>query len=187
MNSSVIAILVVLTVPLLIVILATNKKVQKLAKEKTAERKLLTKHYYGYFWYLILLPFPIIAGSELVIGAYGKTGTQYFLGLLVLLFPVIWKLDKALIENAKQKEAKGDEGYKANYKFIKKHYPQSYLIWSGIVGGVGGLLGVYLSDLDFYYLLTFGPLYMLGIIPLDYWIHRKLFEKSKLKEQALTK
>jgi len=183
MNSSVIAILVVLIVPLLIVFLATNKKVQKLAKKKTAERNLLTKHYYSYFWYLILLPFPIIAGGELVIDVYGKTGAQYFLGLLVLLFPVIWKLDKNLIENAKQKDAEGDEGHKANYEFTKKHYPHAYRIWSAIGGGVGGLLGVYLSDLGFYYVFTFGPLFIIGIMPLDYWIHLKLFEKAKLLEE----
>ena len=51
MNSPVIAILVVLTGPLLIVFLATNKKVKKLATEKTLERKLVQKHYTNHFVY----------------------------------------------------------------------------------------------------------------------------------------
>ena len=181
MNSSVIAILVVLTVPLLIVFLATNKKVKKLATEKTLERKLVQKHYTNYFWFIPLLPFPIIMGNELVMDAFGKTGALYFLSLVFLSIPVFWKLDKALIEKAKQREAKGDEGYIANYKFIRKHCPQDYWAWSSFLIVVGVLLGQ-VSELD-YYFFTFFPLFFIGMVPVDYWIHRKLFEKAKLLEE----
>jgi len=184
MNSSVIAILVVITVPLLIVFLATNKKVQKLAKEKIHERKLMEKHYTNYFWSSVLLPFPIIMGNQLVIDAFGKTGALYFLGLVFLLIPVMWKLEKALTEKAKQREAEGDEGYNANYKFIRKHCPQGYWIWSGFLAVVAVvLLGPYISKLGFYYFFTFVPLFLIGIVPLDYWIHLKLYEKAKLLEK----
>ena len=181
MNSSILAIFVVLTVPLLIVFLATNKKVKKLATEKTLERKLVQKHYTNYFWFAPLLPFPIIMGNELVMDAFGKTGALYFLSLVFLLIPVFWKLDKALIEKAKQREAEGDEGYIANYKFIRKHCPQDYWAWSSFLIVVAVLLPQ-TSELD-YYFFTFFSLFIIGMVPLDYWIHLKLFEKAKLLEE----
>ena len=183
MNSTIIAILVVLTVPLLIVFLATNKKVHKLAKEKIHERKLVKKHYTYYFWFSPLLPFPIIMGNQLVIDAFGKTGALYFLSLIFLLIPVVWKLEKTLIEIAKQREAEGDEGYIENYNFIRKHCPKDYWKWSGFLVIVAALLSLYTSKLGFYYFFTFFPLFLNGIVPLDYWIHLKLFEKAKLLEQ----
>jgi len=180
MNSSVIAILVVITVPLLIVFLATNKKVQKLAKEKTHERKLVKKHYTYFFWFIPLLPFPIIMGNELVMDAFGKTGALYFLSLVFLSIPVFWKLEKALIEKAKKREAEGDEGYIANNKFVRKHCPQDYWAWSSFLIVVAVLLPQ-ISELD-YYFFTFFPLFFIGVVPVDYWIHRKLFEKAKQRE-----
>jgi hypothetical protein len=165
-----------------IVFASKNKKLKNLAIEKTYERKLVKKHYTYYFWFSPLLPFPIIMGNQLVIDAFGKTGALYFLSLLFLLIPVMWKLEKALTEKAKQREAEGDEGYNANYKFIRKHCPQGYWIWSGFLVVVAVLLGPYISKLGFYYFFTFVPLYLIGIVPLDYWIHRKLFEKAKQRE-----
>ena len=181
MNSSILAILVVLTVPLLIVFLATNKKVKKLATEKTLERKLVQKHYTYFFWFIPLLPFPIIMGNELVMDEFGKTGALYFLSLVFLSIPVFWKLDKALIEKAKKREAEGDEGYIANYKFIRKHCPQDYWAWSSFLIVVAVLLSQ-ISELD-YYFFTFFPLFFIGMVPVDYWIHRKLYEKAKLLEE----
>ena len=169
--------------PLLIVFLATNKKVQKLAKEKIHERKLMKKHYTSYFWSSALLPFPVIMGNQLVIDAFGKTAALYFLGLLFLLIPVMWKLEKALTEKAKQREAEGDEGYIANYKFIRKHCPQDYWAWSIFLIVVGVLLGQ-ISELD-YYFFTFFPLFFIGMVPVDYWIHRMLYEKAKQREAGL--
>ncbi len=40
------------------------------------------------------------------------------------------------------------------------------------------------NDFGIHQAITFGSLSILLFTPLDHWVHNKLFEKSKLKDQA---
>ena len=89
-----------------------------------------------------------------------------------------------LQEQARLREAEGDEGFKAKVKLIKKHNSVDYNAFIIVACFGGSFLGIYLHDFGILQAITFGSLSILLFTPLDHWVHNKLFEKSKLKDQA---
>ena len=172
---------------LFIVFASKNKKLKNLAKQNHLDQKLLDKYYPNLFWFSTFLAAPIIGGGNLVADAYGRTGSYVFIGLSLLLISVINKVRGALVRKAKQKEAEGFEGYKADLKLIRTHYGRTFLAWVSFNSLFGYLVGTYFIKISLYHFLTFVPIIFFGLIPLDFWVSRKLLEKYKLKEQALTK
>ena len=168
-----------------IVFASKNKKLMNQAKLNTKKHDLVAKHYptidvalrFGFIG-------PIIFGNTLALQAYGKTGGFVVLGLILFLLPLLHMASLFLQEQARQREAEGEEGHKEKVKLIKKHCPTDYNAYTIIVCFGGSFLGVYLSDFGIYQAITFGSLSFILFAPLDHWVHHKFFEKSKLKEQA---
>ena len=165
-----------------IVFASKNKKLKNLAKQNHLDQKLLDKYYPNSFWFSTFLAAPIIGGGNLVADAYGRTGSYVFIGLSLLLIPVINKVRGALVRKAKQKEAEGFEGYTADLKLIRTHYGQTFLAWVSFAALFGCLVGTYFIKISFHHFLTFVPIIFFGLIPLDFWVSRKLLEKAKLRE-----
>ena len=165
-----------------IVFASKNKKLKNLAKQNHLDQKLLDKYYPNSFWFSTFLAAPIIGGGNLVADAYGRTGSYVFIGLSLLLIPVINKVRGALVRKAKQKEAEGFEGYKADLKLIRTHYGGTFLAWISFTALFGYLVGTYFIKISLYHFLTFVPIIFFGLIPLDFWVSRKLLEKAKLRE-----
>jgi len=169
---------------LFLVFASKNKNLKNLAKQNHLDQKLLDKYYPNLFWFSTFLAAPIIGGGNLVADAYGRTGGFVFIGLSLLLIPVINKVRDALVRKAKQKEAEGFEGYKADLKLIRTYYGKTFLAWISLNGLFGYFIVTYFMEISFYHFLTFVPIIFFGFLPLDFWVSRKLLEKSKLKEQA---
>ena len=170
---------------LLIVFASNNKKLKNLAKQNHLDQKLLDKYYPNLFWFSTFLAAPIIGGGNLVADAYGRTGGFVFIGLSLLLIPVINKVRDALVRKAKQKEAEGFEGYKADLKLIRTYYGKTFLAWISLNGLFGYFIVTYFMEISFYHFLTFVPIIFFGFLPLDFWVSRKLLEKAKQREAGL--
>lgn len=162
-----------------------NKRLMKQAKLNTKKQDLVAKHYptidvalrFGFIG-------PIMFGNTLALQAYGKTGGLVVLGLALLAIPFVVMAQLFLQKKAMLRETEGDGGFKVRAKLIKTHYPRDYNTYKFILICCGSFLGVYLSSFGIYQAITFGSLIFLLLTPLDYWVHNKLFEKSKLKDQA---
>ena len=169
---------------LFIIFASKNKKLMNQAKENTKKQKLVAKHYPTYDFALRYgFVVPITFGGPLALQTYGRTGGFVVLGLILFLLPLLHKASLFLQEQARLREAEGDEGYKAQVKLIKKHYSVDYYAFIFIGSFGGGLLGFYLYDFGILQAITFGSLVLLLFTPVDHWIHLKLLKKSKLREQ----
>ena len=167
-----------------IVFASKNKKLMNQAKENTKKQKLVAKYYPTYDFALRYgFVVPITFGGPLALQTYGRTGGFVVLGLILFLLPLLHKASLFLQEQARLREAEGDEGYKAQVKLIKKHYSVDYYAFIFIGSFGGGLLGFYLYDFGILQAITFGSLVLLLFTPVDHWIHLKLLKKSKLREQ----
>ena len=170
---------------LFIVFASKNKKLMNKAKQNTIKQKLVAKHYPAYDFALRYgFIAPITFGGPLALQTYGQTGGFVVLGLILFLLPLLHMASLFLQEQARQREAEGEEGHKEKVKLIKKHCPTDYNAYTIIVCFGGSFLGVYLSYFGIYQAITFGSLSFILFSPLDHWVHHKFFEKSKLKEQA---
>ena len=169
---------------LFIVFASKNKKLMNQAKENTKKQKLVAKHYPTYDFALRYgFIGPIIFGGPLAHSTYGLTGGFVVLGLILFLIPLLHMASLFLQEQARLREAEGDEGYNVEVKLIKTHYPMDYNIYLFISSLGGGFLGIYLYDFGILQAITFGSLVLLLFTPLDHWVHLKLLKKSKLREQ----
>ena len=167
-----------------IVFASKNEKLMNQAKENTKKQKLVAKHYPTYDFALRYgFVVPITFGGPLALQTYGLTGGFVVLGLILFLLPLLHIASLFLQEQARLREAEGDEGYKAKVKLIKKHYSVDYYAFIFISSFGGGLLGFYLFDFGILQAITFGSLVLLLFTPVDHWIHLKLLKKSKLREQ----
>ena len=170
---------------LFIVFASKNKKLMEQAKQNTKKQKLVAKHYPTYDFALRYgFIGPIIFGGPLAHSTYGLTGGLVVLGLILFLIPLLHMASLFLQEQARLREAEGDEGYKAKVKLIKKHNSVDYNAFIIVSCFGGSFLGAYLYDFGIFQAITFGSLSILLFTPLDHWVHNKLFEKSKLKDQA---
>ena len=167
-----------------IIFASKNKKLMNQAKENTKKQKLVAKHYPTYDFALRYgFVVPITFGGPLLFQTYGLTGGFVALGIILFLLPLLHMASLFLQKQARLREAEGDEGLKAKVKLIKKHNSEDYYA-SILIGSFGGgVLGIYLYDFGILQAITFGSLILLLFVPLDHWVHHKLYEKSKLKEQ----
>ena len=169
---------------LFIVFASKNKKLMNQVKQNTKKQKLVAKHYPTYDFALRYgFIVPISFGSPLALQTYGLTGGFVVLGLILFLFPLLHMASLFLQEQARLREAEGDEGYKAKVKLIKKHNSVDYYAFIFIGSFGGSFLGIYLYDFGILQAITFGSLILLLFTPLDHWVHLKLLKKSKLREQ----
>ena len=169
---------------LFIIFASKNKKLMNQAKENTKKQKLVAKHYPTYDFALRYgFVVPITFGGPLAFQTYGLTGGFVVLGLILFLLPLLHMASLFLQEQARLREAEGDEGYKAQVKLIKKHNSVDYFAFIFFASFGGSLLGMYLYDFGYFHAITFGSLSLLLFIPLDHWIHLQLLKKSKLREQ----
>ena len=167
-----------------IVFASKNEKLMNQAKENTKKQKLVAKHYPAYDFALRYgFVVPITFGGPLVLQTYGLTGGFVVLGLILFLLPLLHMASLFLQEQARLREAEGDEGYMVKVKLIKKHYSVDYYAFIFIGSFGGGLLGFYLFDFGILQAITFGSLVLLLFTPVDHWVHLKLLKKSKLREQ----
>lgn len=169
---------------LFIVFASKNKKLMNQVKENTKKQDLVAKHYPDYdlalrFGFIA----PIMSGNMLALQDYGLTGGLVVLGLTLFLIPLLYMASLFLQEQARLREAEGDEGYKVNVKLIKTHYYMDYNAYLFVACFGGSFLGIYLYDFGVLQAITFGSLILLLFTPLDRWAHLKLLKKSKLKEQ----
>tara|TARA_B100000212_G_scaffold324306_1_gene285053 strand:+ start:9 stop:584 length:576 start_codon:yes stop_codon:yes gene_type:complete len=168
-----------------IIFASKNKRLMKQVKLNTKKQDLVAKHYpiidvalrFGFIA-------PIIFGNTLALQTYGKTGGLVVMVLAFLAIAFVVMAHSFLHKKAIQREAEGDGGFKVRAKLIKTHYPSDYNTYTFIQICCGSFLGIYLYDFGIYQAITFGSLILLLLTPLDHWVHNKLFEKSKLKEQA---
>ena len=169
---------------LFIVFASKNKKLMEQAKQNTKKQKLVAKHYPTYDFALRYgFIGPIIFGGPLALQTYGRTGGFVVLGLILFLLPLLHKASLFLQEQARLREAEGDEGYKAQVKLIIKHNSVDYYAFILFASFGGSILGMYLYDFGYFHAITFGSLVLLLFIPLDHWVHLQLLKKSKLREQ----
>ena len=169
---------------LFIIFASKNKKLMNQAKENTKKQKLVAKHYPTYDFALRYgFVVPITFGGPLAFQTYGLTGGFVVLGLILFLLPLLHMASLFLQEQARLREAEGEEGFKAKVKLIKKHNSVDYFAYLFIASFGGSFLGVYLGDFGLLQAVTFISLTFLLFVPLDHWVHHKLYEKSKLKEQ----
>ena len=168
---------------LFIVFASKNKKLMDQAKENTKKQKLVAKHYPTYDFALRYgFIGPIIFGGPLAHSTYGLTGGLVVLGLILFLIPLLHMASLFLQEQARLREAEGDEGYKAQVNLIKKHNSVDYYAFIFIASSQGAFLGT-LSNFGLLQAVTFISLIFLLFVPLDHWVHLKLLKKSKLREQ----
>ena len=168
-----------------IVFASKNKKLMNQAKENAKKQKLVAKHYPTYDFALRYgFVVPITFGGPLLFQTYGLTGGFVALGIILFLLPLLHMASLFLQKQASLREAEGDEGYKAKVKLIKKHNSVDYNAFIIVSCFGGSFLGAYLYDFGIFQAITFGSLSILLFTPLDHWVHNKLFEKSKLKDQA---
>ena len=169
---------------LFIIFASKNKKLMNQAKENTKKQKLVAKYYPTYDFALRYgFVVPIIFGGPLALQTYGRTGGFVVLGLILFLLPLLHKASLFLQEQARLREAEGDEGYKAQVKLIIKHNSVDYYAFILFASFGGSILGMYLYDFGYFHAITFGSLVLLLFIPLDHWVHLQLLKKSKLREQ----
>ena len=168
---------------LFIVFASKNKKLMDQAKQNTKKQKLVAKHYPTYDFALRYgFIGPIIFGGPLAHSTYGLTGGLVVLGLILFLIPLLHMASLFLQEQARLREAEGDEGFKARVKLIKKHNSVNYFAYIFIASFGAGILGT-LSNFGIFQAITFISLIFLLFVPLDHWVHLKLLKKSKLREQ----
>ena len=168
---------------LLIVFASKNKKLMDQAKQNTKKQKLVDKHYPTYDFALRYgFIGPIIFGGPLAHSTYGLTGGLVVLGLILFLIPLLHMASLFLQEQARLREAEGDEGFKAKVKLIKKHNSVNYFAYL-FIASFGGVFLVTLSNFGIFQAITFISLIFLLFVPLDHWVHLKLLKKSKLREQ----
>ena len=169
---------------LFIVFASKNKKLMDQAKQNTKKQKLVAKHYPTYDFALRYgFIGPIIFGGPLAHSTYGLTGGLVVLGLILFLIPLLHMASLFLQEQARLREAEGDEGYKVRVKLIKKHNSVDYFAYLFIVSFGGAFLGTYMGFLGIFQAIIFISLFVLLFTPLDHWIHLHFLKKSKLKEQ----
>ena len=169
---------------LFIVFASKNKKLMDQAKKNTKKQKLVAKHYPTYDFALRYgFIGPIIFGGPLAHSTYGLTGGLVVLGLILFLIPLLHMASLFLQEQARLREAEGDEGYKAQVKLIIKHNSVDYYAFIFFASFGGSFLGMYLYDFGIFHAITFGSLSVLLFTPLDHWVHLQLLKKSKLREQ----
>ena len=169
---------------LFIVFASKNKKLMEQAKQNTKKQKLVAKHYPTYDFALRYgFIGPIIFGGPLAHSTYGLTGGLVVLGLILFLIPLLHMASLFLQEQARLREAEGDEGYKVRVKLIKKHNFVDYFAYLFIVSFGGGFLGAYIGFSDIFQAIIFISLFVLLFTPLDHWIHLHFLKKSKLKEE----
>ena len=167
-----------------IVFASKNKKLMNQAKENTKKQKLVAKYYPTYDFALRYgFVVPITFGGPLAFQTYGLTGGFVVLGLILFLLPLLHMASLFLQEQARLREAEGDEGYKAQVKLIIKHNSVDYYAFILFASFGGSILGMYLYDFGYFHAITFGSLVLLLFIPLDHWVHLQLLKKSKLREQ----
>ena len=187
MQSEVVPIIFMALFVLLIIFIvfaSKNKKLMNQAKENTKKQKLVAKYYPTYDFALRYgFVVPITFGGPLVFQTYGLTGGFVVLGLILFLLPLLHMASLFLQEQARLREAEGDEGYKAQVKLIKKHNSVDYFAFIFFASFGGSFLGIYLSDFGIFHAITFGSLSLLLFTPLDHWVHLQLLKKSKLREQ----
>ena len=169
---------------LFIIFASKNKKLMNQAKENTKKQKLVAKHYPTYDFALRYgFIGPIIFGGPLAHSTYGLTGGLVVLGLILFLIPLLHMASLFLQEQARLREAEGDEGYKVRVKLIKKHNFVDYFAYLFIVSFGGGLLGTYMGSSGIFQAIISISLFVLLFTPLDHWIHLHFLKKSKLREQ----
>ena len=167
-----------------IVFASKNKKLMNQAKQNTKKQKLVAKHYPDYDFALRYgFIGPIIFGGPYALQTYGLTGGLVALGLTLFLIPLLYLASLFLQEQARLREAEGDEGYEVKVKLIKKHNSADFYAFIFIGSFGGSFLGIYLYDFGILQAITFGSLILLLFTPLDRWVHLKLLKKSKLREQ----
>ena len=167
-----------------IVLASKNKKLMDQAKENTKKQKLVAKHYPAYDFALRYgFVVPITFGGPLALQTYGLTGGFVVLGLILFLLPLLHMASLFLQEQARLREAEGDEGFLVRVELIKKHNSANYNAYIIISCFGGSFLGIYLYDFGILQAITIGSLSFLLFTPLDHWVHLKLLKKSKLREQ----
>ena len=169
---------------LFIVFASKNKKLMDQAKQNTKKQKLVAKHYPTYDFALRYgFIGPIIFGGPLAHSTYGLTGGLVVLGLILFLIPLLHMASLFLQEQARLREAEGDEGYKVRVKLIKKHNSVDYFAYLFIVSFGGAFFGTYMGFSGIFQAIIFISLFVLLFTPLDHWIHLHFLKKSKLREQ----
>ena len=167
-----------------IVLASKNKKLMDQAKENTKKQKLVAKHYPAYDFALRYgFVVPITFGGPLALQTYGLTGGFVVLGLILFLLPLLHMASLFLQEQARLREAEGDEGFLVRVELIKEHNSVNYNAYIIISCFGGSFLGIYLYDFGILQAITIGSLSLLLFTPLDHWVHLKLLKKSKLREQ----
>ena len=169
---------------LFIVFASKNKKLMNQVKQNTIKQKLVAKHYPTYDFALRYgFIVPITFGLQLALQTYGQTGGFVVLGLITFLLPLLHMASLFLQEQARLREAEGDEGYKVRVELIKKHNSVDYNAYIFIACFGGVFLGTYLGGSGIPQAITFISLSALLFTPLDHWIHLQFLKKSKLREQ----
>tara|TARA_B100000900_G_C20285045_1_gene595706 strand:- start:118 stop:690 length:573 start_codon:yes stop_codon:yes gene_type:complete len=170
---------------LLIVFASNNKKLKNLAKQNNQDQKLVNKQYpFLFIFYISIYSFLIVDFPGLV-EPYGLNGLNILIIVLPFIAVFLWRVNKIFIKKAKQMEIAGHDHRDEKIKLIKRFYPRTLGISYAIGGGLAGLFGISYSELGgvgIAFLLAF-----LVVTPVDNWLLQKLYEKAKLKEQALTK
>ena len=166
-----------------IVFASKNKKLMNQAKQNTKKQKLVAKHYPTYdialrYGFVV----PITFGGPLAFQTYGLTGGFVVLGLILFLLPLLHMASLFLQEQARLREAEGDEGYKAQLKLIKKHNSVDFYAFIFFASAQGVFLGT-LTNFGLLQAVTFISLIFLLFVPLDHWVQLKPLKKSKLREQ----
>lgn len=164
-----------------IVFASKNKKLKSLAKQNVKKQELTNKHYPSLQFVINLISswFLFVEYHRMIL-AYEVTNIYVmFVGILLIVL-MVWKLQKFISQKAKQREAEGHESRHDEQKLIRRFYPLN--LYRGIVFLPVYFCAVNLEDLA----LGFVPVFSFAfsvIMPIDYWIHEKLLEKSKLLEE----
>ena len=170
---------------LLIVFASNNKKLKNLAKQNNQDQKLVNKQYPFLFIFYIIIHLFLIVDFPRLVQPYGLNGLNILIIVLPFIAVFLWRVNKIFIKKAKQMEIAGHDHRDEKIKLIKRFYPRTLGISYAIGGGLAGLFGISYSELGgvgIAFLLAF-----LVVTPVDNWLLQKLYEKAKLKEQALTK
>jgi len=166
---------------LFIVFASNNKKLKNLAKQNVKDQELVNKHYPFLFIFHIIICIFLIVDFPGLVEPYGVNGLKMLLVVVPLIALILWKVNKTIIEKAKQREIAGYRHRDEKIKLIKRFYPRTFGMSQSAMGGLAGIFGMSYSDLGGIGIALI--LAVLVVTPVDNWLLQKLYEKSKLKNK----
>ena len=166
-----------------IVFASKNKKLKNLAKQNDKDQKLVEKHYPFLIVFNLLIPFFFIVDFPRLVHPYGLNGLYILIIAVSLLGVILWRVNKTILEKAKQREKAGQEYREKKIKLIKRFYPRTFAMSQGAIGVLAALFGVNYINFG-----NIGSAFMcmfLALVPADNWLVQKFYDKAKEMEGRL--